>query len=160
MNQCIRLSQSLVTFSNSRPIKEINLSLIGIQAILGDLRSVNTYYLLWNLSWSELKKFMKNLFNEFVICFLLIKKGLSNYLNKRETYLDSDFLVITAPAATYDTDLENFWTQSSINIVLYNSFSFICKLNIILFLKKILLVQMTKLVQLMITLTFKIKSLK
>ena len=50
MNQCIRLSQSLVKFSNSRPIKEINLSLIGIQAILGDLRSVNTYYLLWNLS--------------------------------------------------------------------------------------------------------------
>ena len=42
MNQCIRLSQSLVTFSNSRPIKEINLSLVGVQSILGNLRSVNT----------------------------------------------------------------------------------------------------------------------
>ena len=31
----------------------------------------------------------------------------------RETYLDSDFLISTAPATTYDTDLENFWTQSS-----------------------------------------------
>ena len=42
MNQCIRLSQSLVTFSNFRPIKEINLSLVGVQSILGNLRSVNT----------------------------------------------------------------------------------------------------------------------
>jgi len=43
MNQCIRLSQSLVTFSNSRPIKEINLSLVGVQSILGNLRSVNKH---------------------------------------------------------------------------------------------------------------------
>ena len=42
MNQCIRLSQSLVVFSNSRPVKEVKLSLIGVQSILGNLRSVNT----------------------------------------------------------------------------------------------------------------------
>ena len=40
MNQCIRLSQSLLTFSNSRPVKEIKLAMVGIQAILGNLRSV------------------------------------------------------------------------------------------------------------------------
>ena len=40
-------------------------------------------------------------------------KGLSNYLNSRETYLDSDFFVITASSKSYDTDLENFWTQKS-----------------------------------------------
>ncbi len=45
--------------------------------------------------------------------FLNLKKGLSNYLNLRETYLDSDFLISTAPATSYDTDLENFWTQAS-----------------------------------------------
>ena len=45
--------------------------------------------------------------------FLNLKKGLSNYLNLRETYLDSDFLISTAPATSYDTDLENFWTQTS-----------------------------------------------
>ena len=39
---------------------------------------------------------------------------MSNYLNSRQTYLDSDFFISTAPATTYDTDLENFWTQSSI----------------------------------------------
>jgi len=44
-------------------------------------------------------------------------KGLSNYLNSRETYLESDYLISTAPAATYDTDLENFWTQTSISYI-------------------------------------------
>ena len=41
MNQRIRLSQSLMMFSNSRPVKEVKLSLIGVQSILGNLRSVN-----------------------------------------------------------------------------------------------------------------------
>ena len=118
MNQCIRLSQSLMAFSNSRPIKEIHLSLIGVQSILGNLRSVNTNFFFLNYSiipLSRTERVLKNWFREFVIRgFLIKKKGSSNYLNKRETYLDADYLVSTAPAATYDTDLENFWTQSSI----------------------------------------------
>ena len=40
MNQCIRLTQSLVVFSDSRPIEEIKLSMVGIVSILGNLRSV------------------------------------------------------------------------------------------------------------------------
>ena len=45
--------------------------------------------------------------------FLIKKKGLSNYLNMREPYLDSDYSKSIAKPATYDADLENFWTQSS-----------------------------------------------
>jgi hypothetical protein len=41
MNQCIRLCQSLVTLSNSRPVDEVKLTTIGIISILGNLRSVN-----------------------------------------------------------------------------------------------------------------------
>ena len=40
-------------------------------------------------------------------------KGTSNYLNMRQTYLESDFKASNAPAPTYDSDLENFWTQKS-----------------------------------------------
>ncbi len=40
-------------------------------------------------------------------------KGLSNYLNMRQTYLESDYSASNAPAASYDSDLENFWTQKS-----------------------------------------------
>jgi hypothetical protein len=32
----------------------------------------------------------------------------------REPYLDSDYSESIAKPATYDADLENFWTQSSI----------------------------------------------
>ena len=60
MNQCIRLSQSLVTFSNSRPIKEINLSLVGVQSILGNLRSVNTPFFFLISPYLELRQFKKN----------------------------------------------------------------------------------------------------
>ena len=60
MNQCIRLSQSLVTFSNSRPIKEINLSLVGVQSILGNLRSVNTPFYFLISPYLELRQFKKN----------------------------------------------------------------------------------------------------
>ena len=102
MNQCIRLTQSLVTVSNFRPVDEVKLTSVGIISILGNLRSV---YL--ETKWK--KKF--NLYQINTKYYL--KKGLSNYLNKRETYLDSDYLISTAPAPTYDTDLENYWTQSS-----------------------------------------------
>ena len=40
INQCIRLTQSLVSFTNSRPIDEVKLSIVGIYSILGNLRSV------------------------------------------------------------------------------------------------------------------------
>ena len=44
----------------------------------------------------------------------IILKGLSNYLNFREPFLDSDFTQSTSLPVIYDTDLENFWTQKSI----------------------------------------------
>jgi len=89
-----------VFFSNSRPIDEVKLTTIGIVSVLGNLRSVDYRY---KLLWSNLVKIAIDFFE---------KKGLSNYLNKRETYLDSDYSISIAPAANYDTDLENFWTQS------------------------------------------------
>jgi hypothetical protein len=40
MNQCIRLMNSLMTFSNIRPVVEVKLAIVGIISILGNLRSV------------------------------------------------------------------------------------------------------------------------
>ena len=40
MNQCIRLMNTLVTFSNYRPVKEVKLAIVGIVSILGNIRSV------------------------------------------------------------------------------------------------------------------------
>ena len=65
----------------------------------------------------------------FCKCF----KGLSNYLNSRETYLDSDFSISTAPAKNYDTDLENFWTQASNHFYVWKNTLF---LNQVLNIKK------------------------
>ncbi len=59
MNQCIRLSQSLVTFSNSRPAKEITLSLVGVQSILGNLRSVNENFSSLNFIRPRTEKIQK-----------------------------------------------------------------------------------------------------
>jgi len=36
----------------------------------------------------------------------------------REKYLTSDFSQSNAPATDYDTDLENFWTQTSKTIAI------------------------------------------
>jgi len=47
MNQCIRLMNSLVTYSNIRPVKEVKLATVGIIAILGNLRSVFEHNLKW-----------------------------------------------------------------------------------------------------------------
>jgi len=44
MNQCIRLMESLVTFSFNRPVKEVQLALVGVINILGNLRSVRQSY--------------------------------------------------------------------------------------------------------------------
>ncbi len=44
MNQCIRLMESLVTFSFTRPVKEVQLALIGVITILGNIRSVRQSY--------------------------------------------------------------------------------------------------------------------
>jgi hypothetical protein len=47
-------------------------------------------------------------------------KGLSNYLNLRGTYILLDYSESTSLPVSYDTDLENFWTQkSTILIILY-----------------------------------------
>jgi hypothetical protein len=59
MNQCIRLMESLVTFSFNRPVKEVQLALVGVINILGNLRSV-------------MKKF-KNLVYEKIFHIILLK---------------------------------------------------------------------------------------
>jgi len=41
MNQCIRLTQTLESFSNSRPVNEVKLTTVGIVSILGNLRMVS-----------------------------------------------------------------------------------------------------------------------
>jgi hypothetical protein len=41
MNQCIRLSKSLLAYSYTRPLDEIKQATVGIVSILGNLRSVN-----------------------------------------------------------------------------------------------------------------------
>jgi len=46
MNQCIRLMEAFNTFSNSRPIDEVKLASSGFISILGNLRSVECYFLL------------------------------------------------------------------------------------------------------------------
>ena len=40
MNQCIRLMDSFVYFSNIRPVKEVKLATAGFISILGNIRSV------------------------------------------------------------------------------------------------------------------------
>jgi hypothetical protein len=40
MNQCIRLMNSLVSFSLRRPVSEVKLAVVGIVSVLGNLRSV------------------------------------------------------------------------------------------------------------------------
>jgi hypothetical protein len=63
MNQCIRLSQSLMMFSNSRPVKEVKLSLIGVQSILGNLRSVNKLSI--DVLWDHIFILIVKLVNEW-----------------------------------------------------------------------------------------------
>ena len=44
------------------------------------------------------------------------KKGLSNYLNQRQGFLYLDYaqsLILPLTNNLYDSDLENFWTQTS-----------------------------------------------
>ena len=43
----------------------------------------------------------------------LKKKGLSNYLNSRQIYLEKDYLQSIAISPSFDSDVENFWTQTS-----------------------------------------------
>ncbi len=45
--------------------------------------------------------------------FVMILQGLSNYLNLRDTYLLLDYMDSIELQTNYDTDLENFWTQTS-----------------------------------------------
>jgi hypothetical protein len=40
MNQCIRLMEDFITFSNIRPVDEVKLASAGFISILGNLRSV------------------------------------------------------------------------------------------------------------------------
>jgi hypothetical protein len=44
MNQCIRLMETLVKFSFTRPVKEVQLALVGVVTILGNLRSVRKFF--------------------------------------------------------------------------------------------------------------------
>jgi hypothetical protein len=43
----------------------------------------------------------------------LIFKSLSDFLNRRGQLLDLDYLASISLPNQYDTDLENFWTQTS-----------------------------------------------
>ena len=45
MNQCIRLMSFLEVFANSRPVDEVKIATIGFVAVLGNIRSVNIFYL-------------------------------------------------------------------------------------------------------------------
>ena len=45
--------------------------------------------------------------------FIFLKQSMSNYLNGRQMYLDVDYLESISPLPTYDSDLENFWSQKS-----------------------------------------------
>ncbi len=46
MNQCIRLMEAFITFSNIRPVDEVKLASTGFISILGNLRSVECNSLL------------------------------------------------------------------------------------------------------------------
>ena len=51
-----------------------------------------------------------------------LRSGMSNYLNMRQPYLESDFAASNAMPISYDSDLENFWTQKSKNKIIFPSF--------------------------------------
>jgi hypothetical protein len=85
-NQCIRLIQALVGFSQIRPIDEVLKTTVGIISVLGNVRS-----------------------------------GISNYLNLRQPYLLLDYFKSKTLPKSYDTDLENFWTQKSLTFFIIYS---------------------------------------
>jgi hypothetical protein len=41
MNQCIRLAESLIKFSNTRPVSEVKQAMVGIVSVLGNIRMVH-----------------------------------------------------------------------------------------------------------------------
>ena len=43
MNQCIRLTNSMKTFSNKNSYEELKQATIGIVSVLGNIRSVNKF---------------------------------------------------------------------------------------------------------------------
>ena len=56
---------------------------------------------------------LKYLLNNLLLNY---KKGLSNYLNQRQQFLYLDYaesLILPLTNNLYDTDLKNFWTQTS-----------------------------------------------
>ena len=65
--------------------------------------------------YRDLIGYLNGVSKELKINFIIVWKGLSNYLNMRQANLYSDFKISNTPAASYDTDLENFWTQKSEN---------------------------------------------
>ena len=40
MNQCIRLVESLVEFSKTRPVNEVKQAMVGVVSVLGNIRMV------------------------------------------------------------------------------------------------------------------------
>ena len=40
MNQCIRLVESLVKFSKTRPVNEVKQAMVGVVSVLGNIRMV------------------------------------------------------------------------------------------------------------------------
>ena len=45
MNQCIRLISFLKGFADARPVYEVKIATFGFIAVLGNIRSVNKYFL-------------------------------------------------------------------------------------------------------------------
>jgi hypothetical protein len=46
MNQCIRLAESLIKFSNTRPVSEVKQAMVGIVSVWGNIRMVHFLYFL------------------------------------------------------------------------------------------------------------------
>jgi len=103
MNQCIRLADSLQSFANVRPVDEVKKAIVGIWSVVGYVRHVSHF--------KSIKFYLK-----YFDLFLFLK-SLSDFLNRRGKLLDLDFLASISLPSQYDTDLENFWTQTSKKII-------------------------------------------
>ncbi len=84
--------ESLTSFAEYRPIDEVLKAFVGIITILGNLKSV------------RFEKF-RFICHKSLSNLILILKGLSNYLNYRESFLFLDYKESTTLSVNYDTDL-------------------------------------------------------
>ena len=82
----------------------------------------------WRLFLNNSLSKIDQLFSLIIQSYLyLIFKSLSDFLNRRGQLLDLDYLASISLPNQYDTDLENFWTQSSKKIENKTCVNFILK---------------------------------